>query len=30
MFNKLDTDGGGTLDSKEITALFKANGINMS
>jgi hypothetical protein len=30
MFQKLDEDGGGTLDCAEITALFKANGINMT
>ena len=30
MFNKLDTDGGGTLDCGEITALFRENGIHMT
>ena len=30
MFDKLDADGGGTLDMGEITALFKKNGIKMS
>ena len=30
MFRILDTDGGGTLDCAEITALFKENGIHMS
>ena len=30
MFQKLDADGGGTLDVGEITALFKENGIHMS
>ena len=30
MFEKLDADGGGTLDFGEITALFKQNGIHMT
>jgi hypothetical protein len=30
MFEKLDEDGGGTLDCGEITALFAKNGIHMS
>lgn len=30
MFEKLDEDGGGTLDCEEITALFAKNGIHMS
>ena len=30
MFEKLDADGGGTLDNGEITALFKQNGIHMN
>ena len=30
MFEKLDADGGGTLDNGEITALFKQNGIHMT
>ncbi len=30
MFQKLDEDGGGTLDCAEITALFRENGINMT
>jgi len=30
MFSKLDEDGGGTLDCKEIVALFKENGIHMT
>lgn len=30
MFNRLDADGGGSLDCSEITALFKENGIHMS
>lgn len=30
MFDKLDADGGGTLDIGEITALFKQNGIHMT
>ncbi len=30
MFNKLDEDGGGTLDCAEIQALFKENGIHMT
>jgi Ca2+-binding EF-hand superfamily protein len=30
MFQKLDADGGGTLDVGEITALFKENGIHMT
>jgi len=30
MFRILDTDGGGTLDCAEITALFKENGIHMT
>jgi Ca2+-binding EF-hand superfamily protein len=30
MFQKLDADGGGTLDCGEIAALFNENGINMS
>jgi len=30
MFLKLDEDGGGSLDTGEITALLKRNGINMT
>jgi Ca2+-binding EF-hand superfamily protein len=30
MFEKLDQDGGGTLDCGEITSLFIENGINMT
>jgi Ca2+-binding EF-hand superfamily protein len=30
MFDKLDADGGGTLDMGEITSLFKENGIHMT
>ena len=30
MFEKLDSDGGGTLDFGEITALFAENGIHMT
>jgi Ca2+-binding EF-hand superfamily protein len=30
MFDKLDADGGGTLDMGEITALFQKNGIHMT
>lgn len=30
MFDRLDADGGGTLDIGEITALFKENGICMT
>ena len=30
MFDKLDEDGGGTLDCGEICALFSENGIHMS
>ena len=30
MFQKLDQDGGGTLDCGEITSLFIENGINMT
>jgi len=30
MFQRLDADGGGTLDIGEITALFIENGINMT
>ena len=30
MFAKLDSDGGGTLDMGEITALLVANGVHMS
>lgn len=30
MFDKLDADGGGTLDNGEFTALFKQNGIHMT
>lgn len=30
MFNRLDEDGGGTLDCSEITSLFKKNQIEMS
>jgi hypothetical protein len=30
MFRKLDEDGGGTLDVREIQALFMKNDINMS
>ena len=30
MFDKLDADGGGTLDMGEITTLFQKNGIMMS
>lgn len=30
MFQKLDEDGGGTLDTGEITALLQRNGINMT
>jgi len=30
MFQKLDSDGGGTLSIEEITSLFKENGIHMS
>ena len=29
MFDKLDEDGGGTLDIGEITSLFRENGIMM-
>jgi len=29
MFDKLDADGGGTLDMSEITAVFKNNGVPM-
>ena len=30
MFAKLDADGGGTLDMREITALLVENGIHMT
>lgn len=30
MFEKLDQDGGGTLDTGEITELLQKNGINMT
>ena len=30
MFDKLDADGGGTLDMGEITELFQKNGIMMT
>jgi len=30
MFDKLDADGGGTLDMSEITAVFKNNGVPMT
>ena len=30
MFEKLDEDGGGTLDCAEIATLFKENGIHFT
>jgi hypothetical protein len=30
MFARLDSDGGGTLDMGEITAIFKTNGVPMT